>query len=299
MGKVILTLLILLAIAVAAVTILALRARRDKSQSEKRRRFILQDTGERMPMAPEGEAASPVSEADGLFEDAPTGRTREARAAHDDVRATFPDAQLADQPQSSRKGVSARIVETPDGEMILTDPPYRVREAILSTRLGRYTNKLGRRLPAWIVACPRVRLDALVSPTRPDGRDAEDWANWRRRVRVRSVDLVLCDRRNWRPIVAIVFEATSRLPAVRTIAGGQDRIIDEVLRAAGLPMLRLSGSLTRDWGLIQPYVDQAILPSVSDETIETAHGLQADPPITPEAAVNLLKLDEDQGWILR
>jgi hypothetical protein len=197
--------------------------------------------------------------------------------------------------------VTGRLVNTPDGEMILTTPPFALRGPLFPGRSGRFVNMLMRRVPAWVAVCPKVRLDALLTPTRPDGRDPADWREWRRRVRVRSVDLVLCDRRDWRPVVAVVFDPRPAVDA-RAIAGGQDRIIDEVLAGVGLPLLRLSGVFEKDWPVIKPYVDELILPSVDERRVIEAsyaqgrvEGAGGD---EEGGAVNLLRMDDSRGGIL-
>ena len=178
--------------------------------------------------------------------------------------------------------------------MVLTTPPFALRRSMLGRKVGRYVNRLNLRVPAWVVCCPKVRLDAVLTPTAPDGREAADWAAWRRRVRWRSFDVLILDRRTWRPIVAVVFDHSPGTPDARAIAGGQDRMIDEVLGAVGLPLLRLSGEFASDWPLIHPYIEEAILPSTDDEK----QAEERAQTIAPDAAVNLLRLDKDQGWIL-
>lgn len=146
------------------------------------------------------------------------------------------------------------MVLTPDGEMIITTPPFRLRETILSPREAAYAAAISRRLPRGLVLCPKVRLESLLTPTPPDGRDPEDWRTWRRRVRMRAVDFVICDTSGgrWRPLIAV--EVDRPPMAIRKIGGGVDRIIDEVLTAAGLPFVRCTGEPDADWPMIEPYL---------------------------------------------
>jgi hypothetical protein len=164
--------------------------------------------------------------------------------------------------------------------------------------VGRFVNGLSRRLPAWVIVCPRVRLDTLIVPTKPkiagEG-DAADWRDWRRRVRVRALDLVLCDRRTWRPLVAVLFDLRKIVDA-RAIAGGQDRMIDEVLNHVGLPLLHLTGDIVADWPLIQPYVEESILHHLTDEELLDASNRAR--PIDGDGAVTLLRMDQEKGWVL-
>lgn len=117
-------------------------------------------------------------------------------------------------------GEAGRLVHTPDGEMILTRPPFALKGNVFSSRVGGYVNGLSRRLPAWVVACPRIRMDSLVTPTPPDGRDPTDWSTWRRRVRMRSIDILLCDRRDWKPLLAIMLERPAQLTRRGVAVGG-------------------------------------------------------------------------------
>ncbi len=268
-----LLILVLLVAAIAVGVALRGKSAQKKAVEDRRRRFAIQDTGERVPMAPERElvAAIPVSDEGSLPIPSPR------------VIASAPPA------------VQGRIVHTPDGEMMLTTPPFVLREALFTSKTGRFVNLLSRRVPAWVMICPRVRLDSLLTPTKPDGRDPADWRDWRRRVRVRSVDLVLCDRRAWKPLVAVLLVPKAGVDA-RRVAGGNDQMIDEVLTAAGLPLLRLTGDFEKDWPLIKPYVEESILPHMTDEQVLEA-SMQTE-RISGDAAVELLRLDQEKGWML-
>lgn len=285
----ILTILSLLAVA-SAVWLLTRRsgnAAKAARAAEARRRYAVQDTGERVPLAIDRRtpaAAAPVAEI------APVSNPLRRPGAAPD-----PDAPPLSDAPVGEGAVTGRLVNTPDGEMILTTPPFALREAIFTGRSGRFVNLLMRRVPAWVVVCPKVRLDTLVTPTRPDGRDPADWREWRRRVRLRSVDLLLCDRRTWRPVLAILFDARA-VPDARRIAGGQDRMADEVLHAVGLPLLRLTGDFERDWPVIKPHVDDLILPHVDDERVLDAGFAPAR--IDEGGAVNLLRMDDSRGGLL-
>ncbi len=276
----------LLIVAGAAVVVLRSKSADQRAVEDRRRRFALKDTGERVPMAPErGPAPAPSAADSGAPIFAPT-------LAATDIN---PPAELAPPPRPPAPAFTGRMVSTPDGDMILTSPPFTLREAMFSNKSGRFVNMLSRRAPAWVVVCPRVRLDALLTPTKPDGRDPADWRDWRKRVRVRSVDLVLCDRRTWRPLVAILFDSP-RGTDVRKVAGGRDRMIDEVLASVGLPLLRLVGEFDHDWPLVKPYVEESILPHMTDEQVLDAS--MRTERVSGEGAVELLRMDQEKGWML-
>lgn len=293
----------ILVLAIMAAIVVAVVVRPEKRRAaDRRRRYTLEANGtQRIPLAPERERASSNGEL----------------AAESSDRPAFAGNRLIDHVRESGEPigaeaedpvVTARLVQTPDGEELLTAPPFALRPHLLGRRLGRYCNGLARRLPVWLVACPRVRLDALVTPTPPDGRDPDDWARWRSRVRVRAVDLVIADRRTWHPVLVIMLEPAPGAKFSRSgtaggtssalvLARGQDRMIDEVLAHVGLPLVRGSGELAADWPVIEPYINETILKTVSEEDLLAADHA-ASPRPDPEAAVKLLKMDADGGWLL-
>lgn len=292
-----------LCVVITIVVVLTRRpAEARRAEAERRRRYALLESSERIDVAPEGVAANPAAKVPlstteqfelGTF----LGREPPPAPSHSDGSTVI---ETALQSPSNTKlpaapPVMGRLVMTPDGEQLLTQPPFALREVMFNKRIGRFVNLLSRRLPAWIIACPKVRLDSVVFPTSPAGRSAQDFREWRRRVRWRSIDIVLCDRRTFKPVLAILFYQKPDTQA-RTIGGGEDRIIDEVLQTVGLPLVRLTGSFQADWPLIAPYVEQAILPSKSDD--ELFESAQTSQRVTPNVAVNLLKLDENKGWLL-
>lgn len=144
----------------------------------------------------------------------------------------------------------ARTVLTPDGPMVLTTPPFKLRRSIMSARERDYARAVAVRMPSGFVVCPQVRLDALLTPTSPKDRPIDDWRNWRRRVRLRAVDLVICRLPDWAPVLALEIEPAER----RAGAFQQDRMIDEALAEVGLPLLRCSGDPAQDWAMIAPYL---------------------------------------------
>lgn len=275
--------------------------------AERRRRYAIEASGPRIPLAPEREAEvrGGMENGTAIFEP-PAARPEMRNRLTDQARDSAPEPEPA---RSGGRGAGiGKIVDTPDGEMVLTTPPFELRAQVFSKRVGKYFNGLTRRLPVWVVACPRMRMESLVTPTPPDGRDPDDWAHWRRRVRLRAIDIVLCDRRTWKPILAIMLEPSSGKRFARrtgsngtttalVLGGGQDRMIDEVLAHVGIPLIRGSGHLTEDWALIEPYVNEAILPTMGDDAYHEATSAGIERP-TPDAAVRLLMMDEERGGLL-
>lgn len=201
----------------------------------------------------------------------------------------------------------ARFVKTPDGEAMMTAPPFKAKPALFNRRQATYARALLGRLPPWVVLCPKTRMDALVSPTPPDGRDPQDWRTWRTRVRWRAVDLLLCDRRTWRPVLAVIFDhphasadASPSSSPSRRVGGGRDRIIDEVLHAVGIPFVRATGDFLADWAAIEPYVSEAILRSgLVDEAFDKELAELEEMRRLGDSAVNLMAIDGDDGFALQ
>ncbi len=162
------------------------------------------------------------------------------------------DAVGGESQQNPNEGTTpgARVVMTPDGPMLLTRAPFKLKRSVMTHRERQFARALAVKLPSGYVACPQVRLDGLVSPVNPRGWDARDWATWRRRVRMRAVDIVVCRLPEWTPVVAL--EITGADHDARTAS--RDGIVAEVCAEIGLPVVRCSRTPSEDWKLIEPYV---------------------------------------------
>ena len=255
--------LVALLVAAGVALTVVINRRSAKQRAERLRRYAIPDSTQRIPLAPPPPPRSPEPVPDEMvaFSAESTGTSEAGTPIFDESLATetLRGAVLTDEEPSLDvpPAVEGRMVMTPAGEMIVTTPPFRRRESLLGRRETAYAKAIGRKLPRGVVLCPKVRLESLLVPTPPDGRDPEDWRTWRKRVRMRAVDFVVCDTRSgeWRPIIAIEVDRPSL--AVHKIGGGVDRMIDEVLAAAGLPFIRCSGDPESDWGMIEPYVRES------------------------------------------
>lgn len=273
-------LILMLAVAGAAAWVsLRHRHRHDEHILEHRRRYRLPAAGPRVPLqSPASPGANPSapSATSGATGGKSASLNALLRAIHEDEQARLAEApdpaaapaepiryrpgpEFVHRPPDPN-GTIGRVVRTIEGEeIILTAPPFQARRSIFSDRQGRYVLALSRRLPPWIVVCPRVRLDALVKPTPPEGRDPADWRQWRRRVRWRAIDVLLCDARSWRPVLALDIGKPSEALDIRKPGGGNDLMLEEVFFTVGIPFLRGSGDIHADWPMIRPHVEEAIL----------------------------------------
>jgi hypothetical protein len=258
--------LILVVVLVAAGITIAVLINQNaaKDRAERRRRYNIPDTTERIALAP-----PPAERTPDLGPEEMIAFGAESQRSTESGTPIFEDSLATQALRGEQLGteeppsldvapiVEGRMVNTPDGEMIVTTPPFELRQTLLGRRETAYARAIGRKLPQGVVLCPKVRLESLLTPTAPDGRDVEDWRTWRKRVRLRAVDFVVCDTRHgeWRPVIAINVDRPEM--AVRKVGGGVDRMIDEVLGAAGLPFVRCSGDPESDWGMIAPYVRES------------------------------------------
>lgn len=146
-------------------------------------------------------------------------------------------------------GAMRRVV-TPDGPMVLTRPPFRLRRSMLQGRERMYARELSVRLPSGYVLCAQVRLESLLTPSESDMWDAGDYAEWRRRARWRSVDFVVCRLPEWAPVVAIEVDPTEG----NALRATRDLLLEEALGAVGLPLVRCGRTPKQDWPAIAAHL---------------------------------------------
>jgi hypothetical protein len=291
-----LVLVILGFMVVVSVVIIVVTRQDEAKRARRRHRFELTDTGQRLPLAGEKPPEPPPRPIQEIAAFVAADSEREPFPSAPDLARTRAESALLD--DAPPEGVRGRFVTTPEGESLLTSPPFKRRDAIFSRRHGKYALSLVRRIPPWLTVCPKVRLDTLVAPTSPDGRDPEDWREWRRRVRMRSVDLLLVDQRTWAPLLAIMLDR-EHPAAATTVGAGRDNIVDEVLGVIGIPLIRATGSLKNDWPAIRPYVEQAMLPAGEDADREpSALSADAGHAWDASAVVKLLRIDDERGGLL-
>ena len=98
---------------------------------------------------------------------------------------------------------------------------------------------------------PQVHLASLVD----EKIVGQSWLGAFRHIDEKSVDFVLCDRKDCAPKLAIELDDPSHLRPDRQ---ERDREVERVLKSAGLPLLRLKGRGLTDCGALVKSVSEAI-----------------------------------------
>ena len=168
--------------------------------------------------------------------------------------------------------------ETADAARADADPfPFRLSDNFLSPSERSFYGVLVSVVGARAVICPKVRVADLVHVARSEDRQAHQ-----NRISQKHVDFVLCAPDTMKPLLALELDDKSHARQDRV---ARDEIVDNVFRAAGLPLLHvpnrsgyvpaeLSALLAPHLPGIAPGVTRAVpaatLPDLVDETAEDA-----------------------------
>ncbi|HEU4760082.1 MAG TPA: DUF2726 domain-containing protein [Dehalococcoidia bacterium] len=110
--------------------------------------------------------------------------------------------------------------------------PYRRVDSLLTAAERSFYGVLVSVVDRDVAVFPKVRLaDLLWLP-----RDARDRRAHLNRVVSKHVDFVLCERRTLAPVLVIELDDSSHRARERR---RRDAFVDQALRAAGLPLLRV------------------------------------------------------------
>jgi len=122
--------------------------------------------------------------------------------------------------------------------------PYR-RQPVLSPWERSVLPQLLRQLPPGTHLCPQVRLADLLSITVLDPAARRVALN---RVAAKSVDFVVVDIASGHTLLVVELDDSSHLRPDRQ---ARDALINEVLRSAGIPIVRFRPGQTVD---VRPYL---------------------------------------------
>ena len=108
-------------------------------------------------------------------------------------------------------------------------PPYRVRKTLLGSNERAYHKALKRAIGGRCLIFPKVCLSQILQPP---GQDPSFRSHWQR-VQRRCLDFLVCDA-TLTPILAIKLD-----PNAKRRRKGKDDVLDDALKAADLPLLRV------------------------------------------------------------
>jgi very-short-patch-repair endonuclease len=113
-----------------------------------------------------------------------------------------------------------------------TPLPYRRKDYLLTKAERSFYGALQQAAGNEHLIFAKIRVaDLLYMPKGTQRRQSHF-----NRIQAKHIDFVLCDRDNIRPILAIELDDSSHAAASRQ---SRDQFVDEALRAAGLPLLRV------------------------------------------------------------
>ncbi|PHQ27424.1 hypothetical protein CLH62_07610 [Marinobacter guineae] len=152
---------------------------------------------------------------------------------------------------------------SPLAKKVRVEYPYQRRERLMTEAEGSFYQVLELALPADRYRLfGKVRVEDLIS-VKP-GLDRQAWHSFRNRIKSRHIDIVIVERKTFKPVWAVELDDKSHDSAKRK---ERDSFLDNAFEAAGLPLVRFkakrsytTADLQRAMGL-----DQANLPT--DETI--------------------------------
>jgi len=112
--------------------------------------------------------------------------------------------------------------------------PYHLRDDFLSAAEHSFYLVLNRAVGDWAVICPKVSLSDVSFAKASEYGQRLAYTN---RIDRKHIDFLLCDPQTVRPLVGIELDDKSHRRKDRQ---ERDRFVEEVFRAAKLPLVRIS-----------------------------------------------------------
>jgi hypothetical protein len=175
------------------------------------------------------------------------------------------------------------------GRPWLTDAlPYRQRDDFLSPAEVSLYQVLVSALGARATICPKVNLADIVFVARPHENQA-----YRNKIDRKHVDFLICDSKTMRPQCAIELDDSSHSRPARQ---QRDSFVDEVFKAAGLPLLRVRAQAAyRSAGLlllVEPHLKGS---SAAEQTRHVTAAPSTGLPTCPKCGVPMVKRVAKKG----
>ena len=150
------------------------------------------------------------------------------------------------------KVVEAKKGEGDDAPPTAELPPFKKKDWLLTKGEKAFYDALRQAVGSAVVICPKVRLADLVWIPKGE-KDRRTWLN---RVDRKHIDFVLCRAGTLSPVLAIELDDASHNSER---AKKRDQVKDDVLKAAGLPMLRVKAAGSYDPAKIRADVQGAVV----------------------------------------
>jgi predicted RNA-binding Zn-ribbon protein involved in translation (DUF1610 family) len=176
--------------------------------------------------------------------------------------------------------------------------PYKLRDDFLSPTELSYYKVLSSILGVRGTLFTKVSLSDIIFVTKTD-----KYMSFFNRISQRHVDFLLCEASTLKPVLAIELDDSSHNRPSRK---ERDRFLDEVLRAADLPLLRVSPKMqyTREEVVSQlkPFLPSPRTPAAAPPSQDNLSQSQttiseagAAPPMCPKCGVPMVLRVASQG----
>lgn len=144
---------------------------------------------------------------------------------------------------------------SPLGKKVAIEFPYQRRDRLMTEAEGSFFQVLELALPAdQYRLFGKIRVEDLISVK--TGLERQARQSFRNRIKSRHIDIVIVERKTFRPVWAIELDDKSHDSAKRQ---ERDAFLDSALQAAGLPLVRFKAKRSYTTADIQKTlgVDQA------------------------------------------
>ncbi len=144
----------------------------------------------------------------------------------------------------------AGVLNNPPERAVSADLPYRKKDYLLSKAERSFYGVLRQAVSGHWQVCAKVRVLDLV--WLPKGTDSPQ--KWRNKVMSKHVDFVLCDAEALGPVLVIELDDASHTQRDRQ---ARDEFVDQVFKAAKLPILHVPAQLTYDTAALARQIQTA------------------------------------------
>ena len=162
--------------------------------------------------------------------------------------------------------------------------PYRQRDDFLSAAELSFYRVLVMALDGSHLVCPKVNLADIFFVARPNENQS-----YRNKIDRKHVDFLLCDSTTMKPVVGVELDDSSH---ARRDRQDRDEFVDQVFKAAGLPLLHVRAAASYSPQHIADLVRQAISGrGIPDKAVAN----QADTPTCPKCGTPMVLRTAKKG----